>query len=1062
MREHYFVLRLAYLFQDETARNLIWIDGSPSSFQKWQKPRPSFVDFTKDLISYDSYILESESLLQPTVPGAYNASLCTGFVIYSSLNLEWVTLPCDQEFSDVLVICEGPKKAQNRDLLPQGRVLPRQYVECGHNWTMIGNMCYQMFNIPRDKEMSCHDFQARCQAEMSTLAGVPESWNESRVKEQRSINYFFSWLCTENDFLHGRVAARDGYKCSVWQIRMSLTLRALNVTSRQQQSSGSFTCTRKPVLVNFYCQLNQFQCVDGTCILSHYECDGSADCPDATDEFDCTHVCNAPQTFFRNSSMALFCYESCFPGECICHDLYYQCESGGCVPASRLCDGTANCKQGEDEILCPGQSRPLFPKVPEAQFNCSSGFVIPAILVNDMVPDCSGRVVDDEVLLQAFWLNYKRLPEFVEEEECPEEFTTCVKGIPLQCYPRSKICVFEVDRIRHLTKYCRNGAHLNNCSTHVCPNMYKCPLSYCVPLSYVCNGYVDCPSGSDEVSCETLSCPGMLKCRHDNICVHPHVLGDLEVDCSQSRDDEALLGMLKCPEGCQCLGLAIVCSSVSEHSTSLTSNGYRKIILMGNTFFDNLQLNFPNALHISLVGNGIKDLSRLEFGYLENLLYLNLAKNVIQRIGTKQFAGLANLRILELQTNPVYIIAPFAFVGLSNLEVLNISHLRLRSVGQHVFHGLDSLLVLDLSNNSIRFLGENVFEGIKSTLQSLHATSNPFEQVSVLSFGSLPSLRHIVVVSQKYCFYLSPTVFCKYVDIYNRPCCKIVNSKGLELISLTSFVTMVALNFVSIWFLCGTRSGTLRILNIASAVTHNLLALYAAYAPLVGIYYGNTFALYRQSFVKSYHCLAMGLGFYTFRHVAMVLLALGSIHRYEIVSKPFKNYDKSIQWYATAFTVVCVLLILSHVIPLYLFGGNFVDVVPACLAYPIAHKQHNWIYFLVMYIGIDIIIHGLVGVFSLNVAVAIEHSSAYISVMPLTKVKNDAIKRSTLYGYSQIGSLLASSVVQTLAIALEFGDQEMVAAALFFITQPLLGPLFYTFSTKSFRDWILRRRNYRV
>ncbi len=390
----------------------MWIDGSPLSFQKWQNPRPSFGKFTKgeeysiDKINYDSYILNSEQLLQPIAIGPYNESLCTGFVIYSSLNLEWVLLPCDRKFSKVLVICEGPYKAQKRDVLGQRRLLPRQYAECGANWTMISNSCYQMFNIPKNKNMSCFDLVAKCQTEMSTLAGVPENW-KGKVKEHKTINYFFSWLCTENDVLHGMVA-RDGNKCSAWQIRISLTFFALNITNHQRQLHGSFICNRKPILVSIFCQLNQFQCADGTCILSHYECDGSADCPDASDELDCMNICNALQNF-GNSSITLFCYDNCFPGECSCHDLYYQCGSGGCVSASKLCDGTADCKQGEDEVFCPSQNQSLLPlTAPEAQFICSSGSVIPLVLVNDLIPDCSGGVADDEVLLQEFWLNYER------------------------------------------------------------------------------------------------------------------------------------------------------------------------------------------------------------------------------------------------------------------------------------------------------------------------------------------------------------------------------------------------------------------------------------------------------------------------------------------------------------------------------------------------------------------------------------------------------------------------------------------------------------------------------
>ncbi len=325
-----------YLLQEGTVRNLKWIDGSPLSFQKWQNPRPGFVQFFKasqntgKSIKYDSYILNREQLPQPMTPAAYNVSLCTGFMIYSSLNLEWVTLPCDQNFSNVLVICEGPYMAQKHDLLQHGRILPRQYVECIQNLTMIGSLCYRMFNIPRKKNVSCFDFVAKCQTEMSALASIPANLN-GKVEDQRSMNYFSSWVCMKNDVLHGIVPAGDGNTCSVWQIRMTVFFLSPYVLDHQSHVHGSFICNREPVLVKFSCQLNQFQCADGTCILSHYACDGSTDYPDATDELDCTNICKASLNL-TNSPMVLYCYESCFPGECICHDLYYQCGCGGCIP----------------------------------------------------------------------------------------------------------------------------------------------------------------------------------------------------------------------------------------------------------------------------------------------------------------------------------------------------------------------------------------------------------------------------------------------------------------------------------------------------------------------------------------------------------------------------------------------------------------------------------------------------------------------------------------------------------------------------------------------------------
>ncbi len=186
------------------------------------------------------------------------------------------------------------------------------------------------------------------------------------------------------------------------------TMVGMQVTDMNTHSSSSglniLLCNRSMLVTNSSCLDGHAMCNDGTCILSHYVCDGRPECPDESDELDCGHVCSFADGFKGN----LNCFTSCITPECVCHALYFSCALGGCIPWSRVCNMITDWPNGEDEQICVGLKENSEKKIfVERNFRsntlveldgdlytCKNGPNISYALVNDLVPDCPEQ--DDE------------------------------------------------------------------------------------------------------------------------------------------------------------------------------------------------------------------------------------------------------------------------------------------------------------------------------------------------------------------------------------------------------------------------------------------------------------------------------------------------------------------------------------------------------------------------------------------------------------------------------------------------------------------------------------------
>ncbi len=177
-------------------------------------------------------------------------------------------------------------------------------------------------------------------------------------------------------------------------------------------------------------------------------------------------------------------------------------------------------------------------------YTCSNGKILPANLVDDLVPDCPDA--EDEEM-------YKQLlqGELLLCETCLESGQfPCIEGHK-KCFKISELCTYRLNENMQLIP-CRQGSHLANCNAFTCNGHFKCPHFHCVPHAYVSDGKWDCPNGNDEFSNHHFlannSCFSKFRCSKTQKCLPLSNICDGYADCPL-QDDELLCDLkhFACP-----------------------------------------------------------------------------------------------------------------------------------------------------------------------------------------------------------------------------------------------------------------------------------------------------------------------------------------------------------------------------------------------------------------------------------------------------------------------------------------------------------------------------------
>ncbi len=975
---------------------------------------------------FGSYINNVTLVTQP----ARTNSSCVAAVVYTRTRIRWITVPCDHQFNNVLLLCETKQahniRNENDSILPSinatKKILSRQPVECSPGWINVGNLCYKMVDFARNRIFKCSALNDVCQA-AGGKSGVYDPDNAPTTSSL--VLYFRQWLdFPMEEIFYQVVTSKTETSCTATTFLETeyptLTLSATESVSGLVEVRKVF-CQNDLLVTTQHCLANQFTCGDGTCILIHYHCDGIVDCPDSTDEISCEHACqlskDPEKTMYDTVSQMpkQACFKACFPETCTCSELYFHCKkSTMCVPASKLCDGHADCPENEDEMFCQTEKAEHVFQIHQSQVSDGT----------------SNEIYVERTDL--FSTNVTDAVSSRTEMICEPGFTYCTKGSSYdkKCFPMNAVCLFERSKYEVL-RYCPNGEHLRGCTRHLCPSEFKCSLSYCVPLHYVCNGKIDCPDGEDEDDCPK-SCPGLLRCRHDAVCVHSNYVKDMRYDCLASRDDEILNHFDECPKisNCRCLGRALSCISANLVTIPHGIGNFKTITLRRNKLQQlSVKMHLPFLVILDLSYNMLASVLELKSMFLPRLVMLELACNLIIRLESNVFLGMGHLRYLNLTNNSI------------------------DGISEGAFSGLTDLTVLDLSQNPLQSITPQDIKGIKESLLHFIFRKNTVTDQVLSTVDHFSHLRVFSTDLASYCPYVPNRIKCDYAIIDYISCCQLINNYLLSVLIWTFVVTSLMLNIVCIIFVAFTTGNPIaKLLAIFIHVSDTIIVCYfLAFSALNRVYH-NTYLRHRQTLLAGVMCQVLGSMLAISDGLSLISTVLNCCQRFYVVVFPLRSINSSLKWYIASFLISLVSLILIILIPRSVYTGNVLMGIP-CFVVPISGRQTPLLtYYLPFYMSLNFVTRfSSVALISL-LSWKLDRRESILkgSRTGGEGVKLRVIRKSYLHLAENLFGFFTLCIVQTVLMYIPLDSGTMAGISLSLYVRCLLNPILYTLSTTNF------------
>ncbi len=1014
-----------FLFHFEKDSHLTWTDKSPYTFQQWLK-NPALsrakVLGTNLVESWSSNIRASFSQPQPS-----HLHNCTVLFQLSSDDPMWATVPCTIQLDLGLVICEYDSSNNPIPAFP----LIRSTRECSTGESVFSRgFCYKIYKsrLWTQGTFSC-GFCPLCEERLATIpvfeAMAPYIGHiiGSQPKAVLLRLNQTTTVLVRSDH-HGRLYS---------DVMLSIIPNSTYTGAYKTSTEHALVCEKDIVtVVAEICIYGQYQCDDGTCILDFYTCDGLLDCPDGSDEVNCTHACSF---FGKDWWDGHDCFEKCLSWNCACSVHYFHCPVGKCIPWSFVCNKRDDCGDNSDET------------------HCSSTTLI------DVKMDISQNHKWHTEIELSKW------------DSTPDDGCTGDDGVGVcgrgsgECFPKSALCVFEKSSSNGI-RYCSQGDHLLSCQTFDCPTLFKCPESYCIPLFTVCNGHADCPNGEDEAGCHTRQCRGLLLCVKDNICVHPNNILDGEVQCPIYMDDEQSYQRSRCPQPCDCKGYSINCAGMNILSTLPVPNRIVINLNLSNTQLTTHNMDFENytmLLSLDMSKNEIPDLRTRMFKPMGRIMFLHVDHNLITMLSQGLFEGLKHLRRLNILHNPLISIESGAFSDLKSIETLDLSNLGILTVMPYGLAGLEQCSTLSLSKNNIRILHSNSFKGIDQ-LRLLDLRENPIEQISRDVFTHLRNLSILVPFGQFCCFISAD--HCEAPSVNAFTSCKgyIIDKKWSIYIGVAVGMILLLNAPAAALQMYTTKAKFNKLLIILQVTSNTFSCLPLVCFILVDhmLYSGLLFGYSDNRLKKLPACLLTSFLFAICFYTSVALSVTEMFHKYIIIVHPLKTKQLESSKFFPIWSLVFLLITvaLSFLVIIHLSAGDLQAINSSCTAF--GHGRSDSIaYVTIPVLSYIVLCLTSLTTFTLLILSTLLHEDQTSDIRQLGNTKATILMRNRrvslkliprAVGHSLAPGIFIIFAILDLAGVVASADVSILVTSLIFPITPFLNPILNTILNKDARS----------
>ena len=723
-------------------------------------------------------------------------------------------------FSSYCDICKGIKQALSLTYIKYSN-----YNKAGH-----GQMKYSMANIPYsiwmyNMKLFCNNSKVNDKSVMSELVNKAISFNKCLIL----LGYLSDLHCDSVPLL---LIPCDFTLEHVGFICTRISSKPFPKKKLKQHPFAFTEYDSHRILYPYWVQ-STHKCSDQTHLLNYYVCDGITDCPDGGDEANCSDICHYSLT---NSDID--CFTNCHKSNCSCGPLYFQCESGGCIPSSKICDNYVDCtdKSDEKDVLCPLAITDVFAQPEEYIFKKYEIDFRMAGTVALCLKENHGVLFTDQIC---------------------DGIMDCMTGIDEYIFDCDTLTVLDGLRCPRDGKLIFIWEILyGKQSPLVCSNYDIYHIHHAnIFLPYFCHA-----KGLAVACISPPYLPILKPLTRSLIILEMHSVDNITIEITQS------------------ISFKLFERTYPFSHKNITQD-------MGHNYL----------LVLKFIHSNISVLYSYQFSNLYYLTMLVLHNNSLAQIQPLTFYGLSHLAHLDLSLNPIHSISDMLFINVVKLKYLDLSHTNIAQLCTHMFKLNSQLKTLILHNTHLVRFTFDMLHGLHSLevldISKLSTTVQSFPDVYM--FRAFSNLSLILVVNFEICCMVAE-VDCvsdlKSRDVFYS-CENIIHNNVLIILTYVYAALSAALNVASlIWHLNSTKLVQLLLLCNLN-VADGLMAVYLFIIITVHHIYGGDVAYVAMFWKRTILCKLTGTIMLISVMASNVSTLLLAIDRFIcFVWKPFQRH----------------------------------------------------------------------------------------------------------------------------------------------------------------------------